>query len=167
MKIKAITISTANGGIGWNDRLPWFSISIVGKNFNEFAKDNVVLIGRNAFENHKDLRGVTTYVYTTKNEIQESENIKRVSGSPQEIVERIKSENPDKDIIIAGGETVYKDFYDLIDEWRVTIIDEFVPFNRDINLTNIQYLWNKRVLVNSGTDNNLNFRTYIYSKKNA
>jgi len=35
MKIKAITISTTNGGIGWNDKLPWFSISIVDKNFNE------------------------------------------------------------------------------------------------------------------------------------
>jgi dihydrofolate reductase len=167
MKIKAITISTTNGGIGWNDKLPWFSISIVDKNFNESAKDNVVLIGRSAFENHTNLRGLVNYVYTTKDDIQETDTIKRASGSAQDIIERIKSENPDKDIIIAGGETVYRTFYDLIDEWKVTIIDEFVPYNKDINLTNIQYIWNNKVLLNSGIDNNLQFRTYLYSKKNA
>lgn len=167
MKTIAITISTENGGIGWNERLPWINLSIANDNFKSHAKNNVVLVGRNAYDSHTHLRGDVTYVYTTRTDLQESDTVKRVSGDPETIINQIKTNNPDKNIIIGGGVTVYEAFYNFIDEWQVTIIEDFVPYNKDINLTNVQYIWNKRVLLNSGIDNNLSFRTYNYSKKNA
>jgi dihydrofolate reductase len=157
-------VSTETGGIGIEDRLPWFQISIMGSGFEELATDQVLLVGRNSYESNKHLQGYTTYVYTTDETFEETDTVKRISGEAEDVLARIKQEHPDKNIIIGGGQTLYTKFYDLIDEWRITIIEEFVVFDRDINLTNIKYIWNKKRLVNSGQDLNMNFSTYHFTK---
>ena len=72
---------------------------------------------------------------------------------------------PDKNIIIAGGVNVFKAFWDHIDDWRVTIVKEFVVYDEDIDLTSIQYHWNDRRLLGEGVDNNQNFEIWHYRKK--
>jgi dihydrofolate reductase len=157
-------ISTENGGIGMNNNLPWMPLNILADNYKELATDQVVLVGKGSFSSYPHLRGEVTYVYTQDQGFPETDNVKHISGSPEDVVEEIRQAHPDKNIIIAGGENVFKMFYDLIDEWRVTIIEEFAIYNRDINLTNIKYVWKKKRLVNNGQDNNMNFTTYHYSK---
>jgi dihydrofolate reductase len=164
MKTIAIMISTQNGGIGMNDRLPWMPLNILADSYKELATDQVVLVGKGSFSSYAHLRGEYTYVYTKDEGFPESDNVKHISGDPIDVIEKIKENHPNKNIIIAGGEHVFKQFYDLIDEWRITIIEEFAIYNKDINLTNIQYVWKKRRLINSGQDNNMNFSTYHYSK---
>lgn len=164
MKIIAIMISTENGGIGMNNGLPWMPLNILADNYKELATDQIVLVGKSSFNSYPHLRGAKTYVYTTDVGFPESDDVKRITGEPLEIIEKLKEDHPDKNIIIAGGENVFKNFYDLIDEWRITIIEEFAIYNRDINLTNIQYIWKNRRVVNKGQDNNMNFTTYHYAK---
>jgi dihydrofolate reductase len=164
MKTIAIMISTPNGGIGINDRMPWIHLSILADNCTELAKGNVVLVGKGPFSSYNYLRGDVTYVYSHDNTLAESDTVKRIEGEPEDVINQIKQEHPDKNIIIAGGETVYKKFYNLIDEWRITIIEDFVVYNKDIELTNIQYIWNKKRLVNTGQDGSMNFTTYHFSK---
>jgi dihydrofolate reductase len=164
MKTIAIMISTQNGGIGMNDKMPWMPLNILADNYKELATDQIVVVGKGSFKSYGHLRGEVTYVYTTDEGFPETDSVKHISGDPETVINTIKEAHPDKNIIIAGGENVFKVFYDLIDEWRVTIVEEFAIYNKDINLTNIQYVWNKKRLVNSGQDNNLNFTTYHYSK---
>lgn len=157
-------VSTPTGGLGVNENLPWFQLSIHVDNFEELATDQIVLVGSTAFNTHNYLRGAVTYVYTQTESFQETETLKRITGEPEAIISELKAEHPDKNIIIAGGLTVFEKFYDLIDEWRVTIVDEFVVFNKHINLTNIQYKWPNHRLVSTGQDLNQNFSTFNYSR---
>jgi dihydrofolate reductase len=103
-------------------------------------------------------------VYSRSETFQDTDTVKRISGEPEDIISELKAEYPDKNIIIAGGLNVFEKFYDLIDEWRVTIVDEFVVYDKQINLTNIQYTWPKHQLISTGQDLNQNFNTFNYSK---
>lgn len=160
----AIVTSTENGGIGINGNLPWINLYLLKDAYEELAKNNVVLVGRSSFTTHEHLRGSITYVYSKEGSVEESETVKRISGTPEEVIAQITEENPDKNIIIAGGANVFKEFYNLIDEWRITYIKEFAVFNKDIDITNIQYVWNKKRIISAGTDNNKEFEVWHYTK---
>ena len=164
MKTIAIMVSSPTGGLGMDENLPWFQLSIHIDNFEELAKDQIVIVGSTSFNSHNYLRGAVTYVYSRTETFQETDTLKRISGEPEAIISELKAEYPDKNIIIAGGLGVFEAFYDLIDEWRVTIVEEFVVFNKFINLTNIQYKWPNHRLVSTGQDLNQNFSTYSYTR---
>lgn len=157
-------VSTPTGGVGMDDNLPWFQLSIHTENFEEIAKDQIVLVGNSAFNKHNYLRGAVTYVYSRNENFQETETLKRITGEPEAIINKLKADYPDKNIIIAGGLSVFEQFYNLIDEWRVTIVEDFVVFNRFINLTDVQHKWSKHRLVSTGQDLNQNFSTYNYAR---
>lgn len=157
-------VSTPTGGLGMDENLPWFQLSIHVDNFEEIAKDQIVIVGSPSFNAHNYLRGAVTYVYSRTESFQETDTLKRISGDPEAVISELKAEHPDKNIIIAGGIGVFENFYDLIDEWRVTIVDDFVVFNRYINLTDIQHKWAVHRLVSTGQDLNQNFSTFSYSR---
>jgi dihydrofolate reductase len=165
MTTTAIVISTEVGGIGINGRMPWLEFYSAKDAYQELAKNNIVLVGRKSFDSHPHLRGEVTYVYSNNVDLVESDSVKRVSGSADDIISMIKETHPDKNIIIAGGVNVFKAFWDHIDEWRVTIVKEFVVYEEDIDLTSIQYHWNDRRLLGEGVDNNQNFEIWHYRKK--
>ena len=164
MTITAIVVSTKNGGIGMDDRLPWINLDSLKDSYIELAKDNVVIVGKHSFNAHNYLRGAITYVYTSDEAFEETDTVKRITGDAQTVLDTIKSNHPDKDIIVAGGGTIFKSFYDMIDEWRVTFINESVVFNKDIDMTNVQYIWNDRRLLSSGVDNNKDFEVWHFKK---
>ena len=147
-----------------NESLPWINLDILTDSYKELAQNNVVLVGKSSFATHKYLRGAITYVYTTDELFEETDTVKRISGTAEEVINKIKEENADKDIVIGGGGTVFKTFYDLIDAWRVTFINESVVFNRDVDMTDIQHKWNKRQLLSAGTDNNKEFEVWHLTK---
>jgi dihydrofolate reductase len=157
-------VSTPTGGLGMNEHLPWFQLGVHTENFSEVAKGNIVLVGSSAFNNLNYLRGDVTYVYSQSDNFQESETLKRIEGIPEAVINKLKADHPDKNIIIAGGLSVFEKFYEYIDEWRVTLVEEFVVFNKFINLTDIQHKWPKHRLISSGQDLNQNFSTFQYSK---
>lgn len=162
----AIVTSTPVGGIGINDRLPWLNLSILKDNYDELAKDAVVLAGKNAVFNHDHVKGEIIYVYTREeNPFQETDTLKKISGDPNDVINELQERHPGKNIIIGGGEGIFSIFYDYIDEWRVTIIDEFVVYNRDLNLADITARWSKHRLVASGVDLNQSFSTWHYSNE--
>jgi dihydrofolate reductase len=158
-------ISTETGGIGMNQRLPWDQLSILKDNFNDLAKDQVVLLGKNTYENFAHFHGEKTYVYTTQEDFEETDLVKKVSGDSSEIISRIKTENPDKNIIVLGGKTVFDNFFDYIDEWRITIIHGLTVFNQDVSLGRIYQTFKRKVLINTGTDFNQEFTTYHFYKE--
>ena len=165
MTIIAIVTSTKNGGIGIEDRLPWINLYAMRDAYEQLAVGNVVLVGKQSFSSHEYLRGEVTYVYTTDETFEETEHVKRISGTAEDVINTIKENHPDKNIIIGGGASVFKIFYDLIDEWRVTFINEQAVFNKDIDITNVQYIWNDRTLLSAGTDNNKEFEVWHMKKK--
>jgi len=160
----AIVVSTPVGGIGIKERMPWLNLTVMKDNYTDLAKDRIVLVGKTAF-GQDYIRGEETYVYTRSEDFISGENIHTISGEPEEVIAKLNELHPDKDIIIGGGELLFTGFYDLIDEWRVTIVDEFVIYDRDLNLTDIQYRWKKHRLVATGVDNNLNFSVWHYTKE--
>lgn len=160
----AIVTSTPVGGIGINNRMPWLNLTVMKDSYDELAKDCIVLVGKNGF-GQEYIRGSETYIYTRDENFASGNNIHTISGEPADVIAQLNELYPDKNIIIGGGELLFNGFYDLIDEWRVTIVDEFVVYDIDLNLTNIQYRWKKHRLVASGVDNNLNFSIWHYSKE--
>ena len=165
MKTIAIVISTQNGGVGMNDELPWLQLKTLKDNYEELAVDQIVLVGRNSYEKFSHMRGAMTYVYTNNADFQETEHIKKISGTPQEVIDVLKERHPDKNIIIGGGVAVFEQFFDLIDEWRVTIIEDYAIFNREVDLTRIKFLHKNRKLVGSGEDTTKTFTTSHMSKE--
>lgn len=157
-------VSTPVGGIGINNRMPWLNLTVMKDNYDDLAKDSIVLVGKSSFD-QEHIRGEKTYVYTRGDGSVTGENIGTISGEPEEVISQLKELHPDKNIIIGGGELLFTKFYDLIDEWRVTIVEEFVIYEKYLNLTDIKYRWNKHRLVATGVDNNQNFTTYHYSKE--
>lgn len=159
----AIVISTENGGIGMNDSMPW-KLHNIKDAYDELAASNVVLVGRKSYHGQEHVRGGITYVYSRDESFVETDTVKHISGTPEEVINQIKEAHPDKDIIIGGGKEVFLQFWDLIDEWRVTMIEEFTIFNKLIDMTEIQYKWKTRRKVSSGTDSNQNFTVYHFTK---
>lgn len=164
MTVIAIVTSTKTGGIGINDALPWINLYTVKDAYDELAPGNVVLIGGSSYNKHEHIKGDKVYVYTRDTTFQDTEKVKAVSGTPEEIIARIESENPDANIILAGGANVFKTFYNLIDEWRVTYVNEPVVYNKDIDMTNVRYTWSNKRIVSSGFDNNKEFEIWHYTK---
>lgn len=160
----AIATCTENGGIGIESRFPWPSFFFEEENFNSVVGDKIVLVGRGAFSEHEYIRGSVTYVLTNDTAFGSSDTIKQISGTPEEVLEKIQNDNPGKDIVIAGGESVFKAFNDLIDEWHITIVEEQHIYDKEILLARIQLAYPKHKQVTSGVDHNQNFSRWHYTK---
>lgn len=160
----AIVTCTETGGIGIENRFPWPKFFFEEETFNEVAKDRVVLVGRGAFSQHEYLRGDVTYVLTSNENFGSSDIIKSISGEPADVIAQIQEENPGKDIVIAGGESLFRAYDELIDEWYLTIVEEVHIFDREILLARIKLSHPNHKFVTSGVDHNQNFSRWHYTK---
>jgi len=160
----AIVTCTKLGGIGIESNFPWPSLYFDEDNFKERVGDSVVLVGSGAYTTHSHLRGSVTYVLTNNTSFESSETVKAISGTPEEVITQITSENPDKNIFIAGGETVFRSYDSLIDEWYVTVVEERHIFDREIFLNRIKHAYPNHKFLTEGTDNNQNFSRWHYTK---
>jgi dihydrofolate reductase len=160
----AIVTCTELGGIGIESNYPWPRLYFEEDNFSSRVGDNIVLVGSGAFLAHKHLRGSTTYVLTNNTEFETSDTVKTINGTPEEVIAKITEENPDKDIFIAGGESLFRAYNNLIDEWFVTIIEEKAIFDKEIFLLRIKHAYPNHTFITDGTDNNQNFSRWHYTK---
>ena len=164
MTVIAIVTSTKNGGIGMNDSLPWINLYSVREAYDELAPRSVILVGGASFNKHEHIKGEKTYVYAPGEDFHTSEKIATISGKPEDVIAKIKEENPESNILIAGGASVFNMFFDFIDEWRVMYVNEPTVFNKEINMTNIRYIWKNHRLISSGYDNNKEIEIWHYTK---
>ena len=160
----AIVTCTKLGGIGIESKFPWPSLYFDEDNFNETVNGNIVLVGSGAYATHKHLRGSVTYVLTSNTEFETSDTVKAIAGTPEEVITQITSENPGKDIFIAGGETVFRAYDSVINEWYVTVVEERHIFDREIFLNRIKHDFPNHKFLTEGTDNNQNFTRWHFTK---
>ncbi len=123
-----------NWGIGKNNEL---LIRIPGdqRMFRQKTTGNVIVIGRktlDSFPNGTPLKDRVNIVLTGKE--RESKNGEIYKNSVEEVLEELKK-YPDKEIYIAGGESIYRQFLPYCDTAYVTKIDH--KYEADVCFPNL------------------------------
>lgn len=137
-----IVASTPEGGIGFQNKLPWH-ISADLKHFRNTTTGHVIVMGYNTWLsiNQTPLPNRVHYILTTK-QIHTTDNV-RVVSSISHLLDQY-SQHSDKKWFIVGGANVYHQFLTtykhLLSEIYWTIVhlnvecDQFIPIITDINL---------------------------------
>jgi dihydrofolate reductase len=170
MKITAIVTCNKYGGIGQGKSLPWPELYFGRDNFNVFVGDNPVLIGNNSYRLMSQIKHIDNtkkfFIYTQNVESNLPATITTVSGAAQEVIDKISEDETIENLFIAGGEEVFRIFYNLIDEWIITVLDEHqLQFDKMIPLNNIQNDWPVTKELTSGVDHYQHFNVIKYSKE--
>ena len=118
--IALIVAYSKNHAIGNKGSIPW-KITGEQKRFKELTTGNVVIMGRNSYEEiGKPLPERTTIVISNTKKFQ-GENLYTACS----LKEAIKL-SPNKDIYIAGGSKLYNEAIEIVDKMYITEIDEFI-----------------------------------------
>ena len=156
--IGLIVARSKNNVIGKNGRIPW-KIKGEQKQFKELTTGNVVIIGRNSYDEigHPLPNRETIVISNSKKYI--GENL-HTASSVKEAIEFAKG----KDVYIAGGYGVYKEAIPLVDVMYITEIninvvkgDVFFPEFDDNNFD---------IFIVETSENNEQFIRKIYRRKN-
>lgn len=130
IKIKAIAAQNALGYIGLNGGLPWKS-SEDFKHFKTLTKGGICILGRTTFEDDlksQKLPGREMIVIGKK-----ETNSEYVSMS-EALQKALKlSEETGRDIWIIGGQSIYEQFMPFIDEFHLSVINDYTVGDRKIN----------------------------------
>ncbi|MGL5630248.1 MAG: dihydrofolate reductase [Mycoplasmoidaceae bacterium] len=126
--LKAILCHDKNGGIGFNNKLPW-SIKSEMEYFKSATINKTVVMGRKTFESmgFKPLKGRANIVLTKNLSFRES-GVDVISDH-KIIIERSKNE----DIYIIGGNEIYSLFEDYIDEFIISVLNKEYKCNTYFN----------------------------------
>jgi dihydrofolate reductase len=123
-----------NWGIGKDGSL-LVSIPEDMKLFREETMGNVVIMGRKTLEslpNNSALDGRINIVLTKNNSFK-ARNVE-ICHSVEEVLEKVK-EYPDREIYVAGGESIYRQFLPYCDEADLTMID--YEYDADTHFPNL------------------------------
>jgi dihydrofolate reductase len=118
MMISIIAALGRNKVIGKNNKLPW-KLPADLKHFKELTLGKPIIMGQKTFESiGKPLPGRTNIILSLDENFKPSGCI--VAHSLQEALEATKGA---KEVMIAGGASVYKQFLPLADRLYLTLID--------------------------------------------
>lgn len=121
--ISLIVAHDLNHVIGLNNKMPWHYSEDL-KHFKRTTLNKDVLVGRNTFESilgylGKPLPNRTMHVLTRKNELPFHPPVYK---SIEEVLETFK--NSDKELIVAGGEQIYKQLLPFANTLYITVINK-------------------------------------------
>ena len=119
--INIIVATDINGGIGKDNTLPWGRIKEDMKHFKSITTGHTVVMGRKTFESIGKPLPNRHNIVLSKSNI----NIEGVDvyNSYKDII-RLHSKNPNDDIFIIGGQSIYQLFKDLADRIYLTLIND-------------------------------------------
>jgi dihydrofolate reductase len=153
--IIGIVAIAENSAIGKDGKLPWHYSSDL-KFFKQTTSGNAIVAGRKTFDSiGKALPNRLNIVLSRSLQIEAKSNV-FFAQSKDEVLALSKYLNCD--IFIIGGETIYREFADMIEKWIVTEIpqtienaDAFMPAN---------FLDNFKVVENTQLDGGLSVKIY-------
>lgn len=161
-----IVTCTETGGIGINGLRPWGNLFFAKEHFEERVGDNPVIIGKASFlANQKFYEDKAIFVLSNDTSIELPEYATAVSGNAEEVLAQVNEAHPGKTVYIAGGEAVYETFWNNIDEWYVTIIEERHVFDKEIRLAHIYRDFPVKELIGQGTDSIQDFSIFHFTKE--
>lgn len=159
--ISMILAADKNGGIGVDNSLPWPHLSDDLKHFKQVTTDKIVVMGANTWDSLGKLAplpGRINYVISSK----DSDNFPGAVGvfdynkvSMADIFTFITVANPDKDIMIIGGKTIYDITYEMCDTIHLTRVHDVYGCDTTVNLD--EYLTNYKRLS----------ERYVYGKEQS
>lgn len=119
--INCIVAVEKNQGIGFNNQMPWPHLKDDMKWFKEKTINNIVIMGRKTWNSlgNKILPNRINLVLS-KNKI---EGCNYSSNDKNQLLNYCNKFYPNKEIYIIGGGTVYNLYFDLVDRFYVTEID--------------------------------------------
>lgn len=126
MIVKAIVAVEASGGIGKDGKIPWPRIKEDMKHFREVTMGKAVIMGRKTWQSiGKTLPGRRIIVLTSSYEgdIGLPQDSVWVARTPELALEMASQWS--EEVIIAGGEQVYHEFFKRIDLLDLTVIDGY------------------------------------------
>jgi len=132
--ISIIVAMSNNNVIGKNNKLLW-NLPDDLRRFKELTTNNVVVMGKNTYYSlplSKALKNRINIVFSKTEQIKDVE----IVSSMDEAIFLFKKYK-DKEIFIIGGETIYKQFIDIVDKIYLTIVD--VDLDGDTFFPNIDY----------------------------
>ncbi len=153
--IIGIVAVAENFAIGKDGKLPWHYSSDL-KFFKQTTTANAIVMGRKTFDSiGKALPNRLNIVLSRSSQIEVKSNV-FFAQSKDEVLALSKYLNCD--VFIIGGETIYREFADVIEKWIVTEIpntienaDAFMPRN---------FLNNFKVVETKELDGELNVKIY-------
>lgn len=145
MKISIIAAVAKNNVIGYKNKLPW-KIPTDLKHFKEITKGHSVLIGQKTFESiGKPLPDRINIILTDKKNYKQKGCL--IAHSIEEAI-AIAKKTGEKELMIAGGASIYKQFISLADKIYLTKVlhkfegDTFFPkiFSKEWKIVSKKFL---------------------------
>ena len=119
--IKMIIAIAKNGVVGNDDQLVW-RIPDELKHFKNTTQGHAIAMGRTTFLGlPKALPGRRTYVLSLEPENFEGEDVVNITDA-KKLMEEYK--DSDKTLFLAGGKSIYQQFYKYADELLITILKD-------------------------------------------
>jgi dihydrofolate reductase len=169
MKVIGIVTCTKFGGMAQGNLLPWPELYFGLDNFKLFVGDSPVLVGNATYKNMyqiKHLDPTRKYFIYTNQSPSTTTMTNTVSGDPVDVISKIAEDETIETLFIAGGSKVFETFYNVIDEWIITILEEHqLQFDKVIPLEKIKTDWPVSKELTSGVDHYQHFAVMKYSKE--
>ena len=140
--IKAIFATDLQGGMGYQNSLPWPHDKEDLRNFKQMTTGNIVVMGSNTWLDPmmpKPLPNRTCVVVTNQDVKQFSQAHEVIAGTwLKESLEMLDQHNPDKTIWIIGGAKLLMSCRPYIREINLTTF--MTEYNCDVKLNMLEYL---------------------------
>lgn len=121
--LSMIYATSLSGSIGLNSGLPWPHMKADMQWFMSKTKNKVILMGGSTWDTLPQKLPGRINVVLSKRELTGPDLV--VKGDPFTVLDTIRSKYPGMDIVVIGGAQVYKDYYQLVEQVHVTLIQDY------------------------------------------
>ena len=111
-----------NGGIGYNNGLPWPHLECDMKWFKRHTEGNIVVMGSTTWKSLPSKLPGRINVVLSREEIEGPDHVMR--GTPEEVLKQIRDLYPGKNISIIGGGLVYDQYSIFCDQIHTTLVQD-------------------------------------------
>ncbi len=153
--ISIIVAMANNRVIGKNNKLPWYLPADL-QHFKKLTLRKTIIMGRLTWESLPGLLPQRKHIVITRNKDYKAEQVKRAS-SLKKAIEKAKQ---DREIMIIGGASIYKEALQIADRLYLTYID--APFDGDTFFPEIDPKQWKKVAVEQHLKDNKNRWNYEF-----
>lgn len=129
MKTLSIIVACDNeGGIGKNKKIPWLNEDWSKedlKRFQEITKDSIIIMGRNTYNEIVGLRGIQKNILPNRKSYVLTTNMKNLcpGAITMDSIKKIISLEPNNDIFVIGGVSLFAEALQYCDNIYMTYID--------------------------------------------
>lgn len=154
-----------NQGIGYEGQMPWPHLKGDMSWFRKITTGHVVIMGSTTWKSldYKPLSNRINVVLSKTNYYSGNGKADHTFSDPNTALAFCSNEYPDKEIFIIGGGKIYKEYFNKIDKFFITEIDESYECDTFFNLQYVQNNFTKIKEVATFTDP-IKYKIKIYEK---